>query len=432
MSGTLKNFQQFEDFLARFTNYERVQFVKYDKATLGTARMQSLARELGEPHSAYPAVHVAGSKGKGSTSLLLEALLRSEGFSVGTYLSPHVEHLTERIRIDGHAIPEDKLLREVNAMLPVLELLRSRGTDAFPSFFELMTALAMTCFRTRKVDWAIFETGLGGRLDATNILEPRLCVITSIGLEHTQQLGTTIPAIAREKAGILKPGAHLILGPVDRDAEGVIRRIAEERGVAVTRVYDRAVRSAGPGRIILDEPPVSIDAGPVLGPALRINLALAVTALRWILRESGREPRRDRLSRALESTCLPARVEVFPGPPAVVLDSAHTPESVRALAVTLKELMLPRPRVLVFSIATGKELGPIVRMLPLLAEDWIFTRADPVRSVSPKTLRDLAGGGTTVELPENAFEQAMRRERPVIVTGSFYLAGRLRPLIRHA
>ena len=174
----LRNFREFEEFLGRFTNYERLASFRYDGQTLGLERMESLVAEMGHPERSFPSVHVAGTKGKGSTCLMLEALLAAESLLIGTYTSPHVERLSERIRVAGAAATEGEIVAEVNAILPLLERRRAQGEESFPTFFELMTALAMAAFRSRRVDWAIFEVGLGGRLDATNILRPRLTAIT--------------------------------------------------------------------------------------------------------------------------------------------------------------------------------------------------------------------------------------------------------------
>jgi dihydrofolate synthase/folylpolyglutamate synthase len=425
----IETFAEFEAYLARFTNYERVRTFKYDKKTLGIDRMRDFAAEAGDPHGSYPSVHVAGTKGKGSTSLILEALLREEGLAAGTYTSPHVEHLRERIRIDGRPIGEEEVLREINRLLPCLERRREAGPLHFPSFFELMTALAMCAFRTRTVDWGIFEVGLGGRLDATNVLAPRWTAITSIGLEHTQQLGDTLAKIAREKGGIIKPQTPLVLGPMPPAAEEAIARIAADREAPITRIVEGAVELAGPGLLRIPGSAQALPSGPVRGPALRLDLAIALEIAKRILTAAGREPRPATVARALSSLSLPARVEVFPGDPPVVIDGAHTAESVEALDLTLEEIAFPRPRTLIFSIAGGKELARILPRLPAIAEEIILTLADPARSVSPGVLREELGQGEVERSPEAALERALRAGRPVVVTGSFYLAGRLRPVL---
>ena len=427
---TITSFEEFEAFLARFTNYERVQFFRYDKKTLGIERMRRFVREIGDPQLSYPSVHIGGTKGKGSTSLILEALLAAEGYATGTYTSPHVEDIRERIHVAGQPDSQDEIIRELNEMLPVLERRNGLGPSEFPSFFELMTALAMAMFKRRSVDWAIFEVGLGGRFDATNILLPRWTAITSIGLEHTQQLGKTLGLIAREKAGIIKPGVPVVLGILPDEALREIDRIAAERSAPVIRVDPSDVVLAGPRSIRVRSLPDPVPCGPVLGPALRLDLCIAFEIHRRILEAAGRTPRADRVAAALAGLSLPARVEVFSGDPPAVIDGAHTFESVDALHQTLEEIGFPRPRTLIFSIAAGKELALILPLLPAIADSVIFTRADAARSISPGVLREEFGTGDVIESPEDAFDEALRRGRPIVATGSFYLAGRLRPLVK--
>jgi dihydrofolate synthase/folylpolyglutamate synthase len=427
---TITSFEEFEAFLARFTNYERVQFFRYDKKTLGIERMRRFAGDIGDPQLAYPSVHIGGTKGKGSTSLILEALLAAEGHSTGTYTSPHVEHIRERIRVAAEAVGPDEIVRALNDMLPALDRTNGTAPAEFPSFFELMTALAMGIFKRRRVDWGIFEVGLGGRLDATNILLPRWTAITSIGLEHTQQLGKTLGLIAREKAGIIKPGVPVVLGTLPDEAAREIERIAAEREAPLVRIDPESVALAGPGRLRIRGLPGQLPSGPVLGPALRLDLAIAFEIARRILAAAGRTPRPERASAALAGLSLPARVEVFPGDPPAVIDGAHTAESVEALRLTLDEIGFPGPRTLIFSIAAGKELALILPRLSAIADAIILTRADPVRSISPGVLREQLGEGDVIESPEEAFEEALRRGLPLVATGSFYLAGRLRPLLK--
>ena len=219
--------REFSQVLSSFTNYERLQTFRYDQESFDLRRMEALAAALGNPHNHYPAVHVAGTKGKGCTCLMLEALLRAEGLAVGTYTSPHIEHLRERIRIGGKSISEDTFMRTVNSVLPLTE--PADGENASPTFFELLTAMAMLCFARAGVDIAIFEVGLGGRLDATNILSARWSAITSLGLEHTRLLGDTLTSIAREKAGILREETPLVTGDLPAEAREEIKRIATEK-----------------------------------------------------------------------------------------------------------------------------------------------------------------------------------------------------------
>ena len=216
----LTDFREFRQFLASFTNYERLPTFRYDSRTLGLERMRSFVHDLGDPQNAYPCVHVGGTKGKGTTTLMLEALLGADGARVGTYTSPHIEHLCERIRVGGAPISGDDIVASANATLAALE--RRLGSPDSPTFFELMTAIAMLHFSKAAVDYAIFEVGLGGRLDATNILSARWSALTSVGLEHTDLLGDSLAQIATEKAGIIRPSTPVVCGALPTEAREVV------------------------------------------------------------------------------------------------------------------------------------------------------------------------------------------------------------------
>jgi dihydrofolate synthase/folylpolyglutamate synthase len=434
----LRSGADFERFVGEFTNYEHMKEYRYAGDTLSLERMEGLARDLGSPHARYRSIHVAGTKGKGTTSLILESLLSASGLEVGTYTSPHVEHLRERIRFSGEPVTDGDLCALTNSILPVLSARLPGGPAAFPTFFELMTALAMLHFENRRAEWAIFEVGLGGRLDATNILRPRWTAITSIGLEHTDKLGHTLGLIAAEKAGIIKPSTPVVVGPLPPEAEERIRSAAREKRAPFFAADPGMARPAGPGLLEVGGGALGFATGPIAagavrGPGLRTDLCLALELWRGALAEEGRSPRPEEVALALERLRLPARVEVFMTATRAVIDAAHTPESVEALRLSLEEIGFPRPRSLVFALAADKPAQPILEELLGIAEEVVFTRADPSRSRDPQELADLwAGiGGSPSRVeddPEAAFRLAERGGRAVVVTGSFYLAGRLRPL----
>jgi dihydrofolate synthase/folylpolyglutamate synthase len=424
----LKDFADFEAFIASFTNYERLRCLPAGPEAFGLDRMRRLAAELGEPQHSFPAVHIAGTKGKGSTSLILEALLAAEGFLVGTYTSPHVEDLRERIRLGGRSIGGGELVGLLNSILPVLE--SRAGRPDFPTFFELMTALSMLHFARSSVDWGIFEVGLGGRLDATNILSPRWTSITSIGLEHTQVLGSTLAAIAREKAGIIKERTAVVLGRLPAEAQKTILEIAALRAAPVLEAAPEHVRLAGPGLLEIDGMAQPVESSAIRGPALRADLSIALAIHERILESLGRSPLPERIAGALAALQLPARVELFPGRPPVILDGAHTAESFRALRETLEEIDFPRPRTLVLSLAADKLLDPILTEAQALADEIFLTRADPARSYDPLELRSRLRRGRVIEEPLEALEEARRLGLATVVGGSFYLAGKLRATLR--
>ena len=423
----LRDFGDFERFIGRFTNYERLPHFDYSHKTLGPERVRGLAEAVGSPQRSYPSVHVAGTKGKGSTSLILEALLRASGYRVGTYTSPHVEHLRERIRVEGTPIDSGDLIEELNDMLSYLEHCSEHAPKLFPTFFEIMTVLAMAAFRRAGVDWGVFEVGLGGRLDATNILEPRWTAITSIGLEHTAYLGDTLAAIAGEKAGIIKPATPVVVGPMDPEALGEIARVAEERGAPQTLAQASDVRVAAGGALRLPGLAESVGPGRILGPALRIDLAIAFEILTGILERDGRSVEAEPVDRALRELELPGRAEWFPGTPPIVLDGAHTQESMAALGRTLNEIELPRPRTIILALARDKQVEAVLSEVKQLGDRFLLTQTEGARALEPSKLRELLGEGEVFATPEDAMDRAVAIGEPVVVTGSFYLVGSLRP-----
>ena len=420
--------REFSQVLSSFTNYERLQTFRYDQESFDLRRMEALAAALGNPHNHYPAVHVAGTKGKGCTCLMLEALLRAEGLAVGTYTSPHIEHLRERIRIGGKSISEDTFMRTVNSVLPLTE--PADGENASPTFFELLTAMAMLCFARAGVDIAIFEVGLGGRLDATNILSARWSAITSLGLEHTHLLGDTLTSIAREKAGILREETPLVTGDLPAEAREEIKRIATEKNAPWTVADPGSITRSSHGLIEIEGIPGPISAPTVRGPGLRADLAVAMSLYHAVLDHLDRTPDIDQLRDALENLRLPARVEIFPGPPLSCLDAAHTPESMASLRLALEEIEFPQPRALIFSLSSDKRREEVLAEAASIADEIIFTLADETRSIPPAELRNALGRGQVIEDPLEALEHARRGGLNPIITGSFYLAGSLRPHLR--
>jgi len=434
---------EFERFLGQFTSYETLKSFHYGQETMKLERMEDLMRDLGNPHLATRAVHIAGTKGKGSTCLILESLLSAGGHSVGAYLSPHVEFLRERIRVHGHPIAEKVLCATLNGILPVLERRHALGARHFPTFFELMTALSMAQFDHERVDYAIYEVGLGGRLDATNVVRPCLTAITSIGLEHTEKLGDSLAAIAGEKAGIVKQGIPCVLGPsLAPEARDVITEKARSCNAPLVSVSPERVRfdhGATPlERCLVIEPQGwRIPCGPLHGPGLRDDLAIALTLWEGTLETQGVTPRRETVISAVESLerhPLPGRVELVQGSPLVILDGAHTEESIASLRKAVTELAVPSPRTLLLSVASDKRAEAILETLEGIATEIFFTRCDTVRSLDPCFLRDkreeLGGDSSTrvhvVESPLEAFRAARALGHPVIVTGSLYLAGAIR------
>jgi dihydrofolate synthase/folylpolyglutamate synthase len=385
---------------------------------------------------------VAGSKGKGSTALFAEALLRGAGLRVGTFTSPHLERWTERFRIDGREVEGAALAAAVERLRPEVEALRAGGPERAPTFFDATTAAALLLFAAEELDAVVLEVGLGGRLDSTNAVQPSVACVTSIELEHTEILGDTLAAIAGEKAGILKPGAPAVLGRLPEEASAVVRARAAELGCPVAelgRDFGAALLEREPfrQRIRLEDGAFRVDAWlSVPGGPARDNAALAAAcALRAQLVAAERLA--ETAPGALAGAALPGRVELLGREPLRIADGAHTVASARALAEVLGGI--PRRRTeLVLSLSAGKDVEGICAALAPHADRVTVTRADAVKSLDPvalaPVLRALAPALDVRVVPNphlalRAAREAAGPEDLVCATGSFYLAGLARAVL---
>ncbi len=437
----IRSVEEAADWLEGLINVEKRPDLPYER--LGLAPIRQLLARLGDPQRGLPVIHVAGSKGKGSTALLTEALLRAAGERVGTFTSPHLERWTERFRIDGREVDGARLAAAVERLRPHVEALRAGEPATAPTFFDVTTAAALLLFREARVDRAILEVGLGGRLDSTNVVTPQVACITSIELEHTDRLGGTLASIAREKAGILKPGVPAVIGELAEEAAAVIEARAAELGVVPARAgrdfrVERLAEGAEGLRLRLRDGPLDLEVElPVLGAHQATNAALAVACVR---RAGGvGDAALARAARCgLPGARLPGRLELLRRDPAVLVDVAHTAASARALARVLRRL--PRRRThLVLSVSTGKDIGSLLEALLPLADELSVTRADPARSLAPREIAEAVRARAprlalrVVPNPHRALRAAAERLEPgdlLCVTGSVYLAGIARRVLR--
>ena len=405
----LRRYDDVVRFLNEFTDYERMAST-YAPGDYNLDRMRRLLAALGNPERAFLSLHIAGTKGKGSTAHLAEALLREAGFRTGLYTSPHLVHLRERIRLDGDPISEEAFTRTMAEMEPQLRRLK-------PTYFETMTAAAFLHFANTGVEAAVIEVGLGGRLDATNVILPAACAITTIDYDHMDKLGHTLTAIAGEKAGIIKAGVPVVSSPQAPEARKVLLarsqpvfprfRVLSRRGFVLKFTVE------GVGACAL----------PALGDHQAANAATALA----LVEQSGVRITPEIARRAFRKVRLPGRVEVVGRRPWLIVDAAHNPVSARALASALASV--PRRRtVLVFGASADKDYGSMLRTLLPRADLAIFTRAANTRAAAPSDLRKAAGNRPAVVAGSVARALAMARkaagpEDAIVVTGSFYVAG---------
>lgn len=464
-------------FLMGCINYEQTPRMPYRSRGFKLQRMQRLLQLLGDPHHGLPAVHIAGTKGKGSTAVMIDSVLRAAGYRTGLYTSPHLERIEERFSLAGRpcnrATLVDLTQQVQQAVRRFMEDAGNGAAQSPPTYFEITTAMAMLLFAQQNVDVAILEVGLGGRLDSTNVCRPLVSVITNISLDHTQQLGTTVAAIAREKAGIIKPGVPLVSGAVDGESSPVIAEIAEHNDCAVTLLdsdFGFAYRPSDPrsGAANGGETPpgqfdfwIQTESGRreqrnlALGLPGRHQAANAAVALATLseLGRHGFETGEAELRRGLVDARCAARIEVLSHRPAVVLDAAHNVASAQALVDVLCESFANRrDRTLILATSRDKDARGMLRVLLPHFDRVVFTRyADNPRAADPQQLVQVArllaaqlqqashaGDGPELvvcPLPSDAIANFCAFEDPdalVCVAGSFFLAAQLRPLLREA
>ncbi|MEM7048739.1 MAG: Mur ligase family protein [Acidobacteriota bacterium] len=400
---------------------------------LGLERMRRLLRRLGHPEKRYPVVLVAGTNGKGSTAALLAAMAQAAGYRVGLYTSPHLESVTERIRIDGAPISPQAF---GDRLLAVLE---SDDEDPPPTYFEAVTAVAFAEVAARDVDLAVFEVGLGGRLDATNAAEPLISLVTPIAFDHREHLGSTLTAIAGEKAGIFRRGRPAITWNHDPEVLAALDRAAKHRGsdliVAPQRMKITALEAAEDfwrgQRVRLQSEAAEYDCElPLLGAHQAENLALAVRAAEQ-LRELGWSGLdRHAIERGCRQTIWPGRLEVLPlGQGRLLLDAAHNADGARRLEEFLTQAPTGRLHLLLGLLA-DKEVAEIVPRLAPLADRLVLTRPPHGRGLDPAKLLPHAPQAQVVDDFQAAFDRAREGEpQTLVVCGSFFLVGAIRRLV---
>lgn len=377
----------------------------------GTDRMRSLLAELGDPQESFRSVHVVGSNGKSSTTRLTEAILRAQGVSTGAYLSPHLGSWTERVLVAGGQVAEPDFASAAADVARAVARVDSSGEAGPVTQFEAMTAIAFLIFARQGVEVAVVEAGLGGRLDATNVIGAPVSVLVSVGLEHTRWLGDTVAAIAAEKLDVVAPGSALVI-PADLDPEAL--------DVAVARAEEAGAR-------IVVAPAASPLAPAGTPPYLSHNLALAAAAAHAFLGALDDSLVREAVgSGALD---IRGRYEIAGSEPRTILDGAHNADGAAALARALKEDGPGRPVVACISVLDDKDAGAMIGSLTGVVDRFVFTRSSHPRSISPQSLVEIAGemGGLpaeAVEEPHAALESARAAagtSGTVVAGGSLYL-----------
>jgi dihydrofolate synthase/folylpolyglutamate synthase len=441
--------------LDRRINFERAVPTAASPGTFGLTRVRRLLAAIGNPHHEFPVVHVAGTKGKGSTVAMLAAVLQASGHRVGRYLSPHVDALEERICIGARPISAADLVQAFNVVIPAVEKMdraASRRGSCGPTWFEVLTAVAFVHFARAGVDIAVLETGLGGRLDATNVSQPVLSILTSISLDHMHLLGSTISRIAAEKAGIIKRGCPVISAAVHPDARRVIESTAARRRAPLvqlgrdfkaTYLPPDAGDPLAPGRVavtLVDAPTAASLVYPLgmRGGHQAINAANVVMAARSLVARGFRITDRA-VARGLSLVSLPARIERIADRPLVILDAAHNVASMESLVETLAPAVDDyRPTVLIFAASTDKQIEEMLAVVRGRFDHVVITRyaTNPRAATVPQLVEACRRAGLPAPQVATAPAEALRLARSlatprglVCVAGSFFLAAEIRAVL---
>jgi dihydrofolate synthase / folylpolyglutamate synthase len=406
------------------------------------AHMRILAESLGHPERRFPSIIVAGTNGKGSTSATLASILQNCGYRTGLYTSPHLVRVNERIALDGEMI-SDVEFAEIHSRIDSAsrDLLAAGKLDQHPSFFETLTAMAFEFFASASIDIAVLEVGLGGRLDATNIADPLLSVITDISLDHTEWLGNTLTEIAREKAGIMRRNGILVTLPQHPEVNDALGEQVRELNAQVVNASAYAppvTPASGEFQTHAGEAPhnrysleifgneIHIDS-PLAGRHQLRNVALAIAAAVQLKEKFGYNIRPEQIAAGIAATRWPGRFQVIPGVPEIVLDVAHNPAGAWALRSTLSARYDGEPLTIIFGAMRDKDIAEIAEVIFPLAEEVIATSVSSPRAATPDEIRALAGHvGTEITSAPHlnaAIEMAQQRGRTVVITGSVYLVG---------
>jgi dihydrofolate synthase/folylpolyglutamate synthase len=439
-------YQEALDYLYTFIDYSMTRNMRYTEDKFNLDRMHKFMELFDNPHKKYPVIHVAGTKGKGSTSALIAHALYEQGYKVGFYTSPHLHDFCERIQVDFVPMKHEEMVAIVDLMKSKIPFVAEITT------FELMTAMAFIYFMNKHVDYAVIEVGLGGRLDATNVVSPLVSVITSLSLDHINVLGDTLAKIAYEKGGIIKNNTPVVVAPQKDEAILVLKKIAEERNSPLFQVgkdylYAQAAKSLSGQNFFVwpKEDQIAVNAFiesagredweptkfhiPLLGFHQVQNAATAFTTL-TVLRQNGLKISDDSIRKGFANVVWPGRFEVINRRPFIVIDSAHNRESALRLRNAVDDYFPGIPVVLVFGASEDKDIdGMLVELLPRV-KIVITTKSIHPRAISPEDLVIKVNQMGVRAIPkqslEEAFDQALKlagKENLILVAGSIFVAG---------
>jgi dihydrofolate synthase/folylpolyglutamate synthase len=427
------DYRQAEDYILSFTDYEKIPGIAYTSANYDLRRMEKLLLPLGNPHLGTRTVHIAGTKGKGSTAAMISQVLITAGYNTGLFTSPHLHTLRERITTNGTMISEADFAALVTKLKPIVEKVNKEAAYGELTTFEILTAVVFAYFKNSRVDFQVLEVGLGGRLDATNVAKADVCVITSISLDHTEILGDTVAKIAAEKAGIIKPGCIVVSSPQVSQAAKVIRRVCQQQGARLIQVGKDITWQKTGGDLHLQTLAVKGKTGnydlaiPLLGDHQLENAATALAALEALVCLGAKISAPD-IAQGFSQVSWPGRLQILSREPMVVADGAHNAYSMRKLVETIKKLFHCNRCFVIFGTSCDKDIPGMAGELKSLADTVIVTTSSHPRAASASTLtQEFTRLDIKVEVIESvskALSKALavaQKTDLILVTGSLFV-----------
>jgi dihydrofolate synthase/folylpolyglutamate synthase len=435
------NYAKALKYLSTLADFERLRIVRYTAQNFDLDRMRALLKRLGNPHEQFRSVHVAGTKGKGSTCAMVAAMLRGAGYKVGLYSSPHLTDIRERIVVDGQMISQADFARLVKAVEPMVAKVKPT-----PSYFDVLTAVAFKHFAEQKVDIAVVETGLGGRLDSTNVITPEVAAVTSISKDHMAQLGPTLAHVAAEKGGIFKAGVPAVTVMQEASVEAALRLAAEKAGApfditgkTIEFSYRfEATRMLGPhNRVCLTTPNTKFEhlAVPLVGEHQAINCGLALAIIDK-LKTRGLAINDARAMEGLAKVTIPGRMEMVSQTPRVLVDGAHNAASLDAMMKAVGQHIPCDSIVVIFGCCSDKDIPGMLQRITSGADKVIFTPVSNPRTADAEELAaqytelygKMAQVAPSLEAALAIANRAVTKEDLIVITGSFYLVGEAKQL----
>lgn len=447
-SKPFKSYKQAKEFLLKTIDYEKLTRYKYDTSTFDLKRMEEMMSFVGNPHKKRKSVHITGTKGKGSTAIIIASVLHGLGLKTGLFTSPHLVYLGERMKVNNRMISQNMFVELINMLKPYIDRITLKNPILMPTFFEIVTAIAFLYFEKKKTDVSVLEVGMGGRLDSTNIILPEVSVITPVGYDHTDRLGNTLDSIAYEKAGIIKEGVPVISSIQEPDVLAVISKTCKEKKshlyLVGRDILSHSIKVTKRDGIYGTECEIRTWRNnykniflPLVGRHQVENCATAIGSLELLSETGVIKADNELIVNALAKISCPARIEVISENPIIVLDTAHTVASMKILRESLKENFFFRKLVLVIGLSSDKDIEGVLKEIAGNCDYLIFTRTGNPREAEPEQMAVMAKHFTrnnimVIEDIDEALDEAKRivkKDDLICITGSFFLAGKVKEIL---